>query len=122
MVTTYAGGGSSAQTPAIVDTPAIAPRWIPGTRPQPCSIRTADGHHLTSGRAAVTDPARPDRVCVTDLTHPGALLDAFIGRGEHHFLLVLQSGRMHAVELCRSSWQGPGGRLCCFSVRTGLPD
>lgn len=114
MVIAYAGGGPSIRAAALSDAPAITASPVLSAELQWCAVCTTDGRYLTRGRAAVTDPAQPTRVCVTELTHPGALLDVYIGRGEQRFLLVLEDGLAFAAELCRTSWRGPRGRLCCF--------
>lgn len=120
MVTAAADGGPSARAAAVFDAPAITARPVPSAEPQWCAVCTTDGRHLTRGRAAVTDPAQPTRLCVTDLTHPGTLLDVYIGRGEQRFLLVLENGLAFAAELCRTSWRGSGGRLCCFYLGSAM--
>lgn len=64
----------------------------------------------------MTDPEQPRRVCVSELTHPGALLDAYISRGEQRFLIELECGEVFSAELRRTRWQRAGGRLCCFQI------
>lgn len=87
-----------------------------------CAIQTVDGRLLSRGSATVFDPMQPERICVTDLTRPGDLLDAYIGRGVRRFLLDFDGGPLVVAELVRTSWRQVGGRLCCFLVRTGRPE
>jgi len=51
---------------------------------------------------------------VTELTEPGALLNAYVGKGQRWFVLSLEDGRALSAKLVGTSWQAAGRRLCRF--------
>lgn len=108
-------------TETAADYPAVQGLAAPDRTPRRCAVRTLDGRHLTAALASVTDAARPERVCVTDLETPGALLDAYIGRGMRRFLVAVEGGPALLAELGNMAWRARGGRLCCFSIAPAVP-
>jgi hypothetical protein len=53
---------------------------------------------------------------VTELTEPGALLMAYVGRGIRRFMISLENGSEFDAELFDTSWQSSGRRLCRFAL------
>ena len=48
---------------------------------QRCAVRSRSGDHLTEGRAVLLPRGEAVEARVTELTEPGALLNAYVGKG-----------------------------------------
>lgn len=83
---------------------------------QRCLVRTPDGGYVTEGIAVLIERPSGTEARITELTEPGALLMAYVGRGIRRFSLLLESGEECGAELLGTSWQSSGRRLCRFAL------
>lgn len=83
---------------------------------QRCTIRTTSGRYVTDGIVVLIARPGETEARITELTEPGALLMAFVGRGTQRFIIDLDDGREFESELLGTSWQPPGRRLCRFAL------
>jgi hypothetical protein len=83
---------------------------------QRCTVRTPDGGHITDGIAVLIERPGGREARVTELTEPGALLMAYVGRGVRRFSLEFENGEDHDAELLGTSWQSSGRRVCRFTI------
>jgi hypothetical protein len=86
---------------------------------QRCTVLSQAGAYISDGLAVVIDRGVTAEVRLTELTEPGALLNAHLGRGARRFLLSLEDGRTVGATLMATSWQSPGRRMCRFDVVAG---
>jgi hypothetical protein len=87
---------------------------VPELPVQRCTVLTRAGAYLTDGLTVLIDRAPQIEARVTELTEPGALLNAYLGKGVRSFLLTLEDGRTLHADLTSTSWQSSGRRLCRF--------
>lgn len=81
-----------------------------------CTIRAMNGAYVTDGIAVLIARPGETEARITELTEPGALLMAFVGRGIQQFIIGLDDGREFESELLGTSWHPPGRRLCRFAL------
>jgi hypothetical protein len=81
-----------------------------------CVIRTSDGSYLTAGRTVLIQRDAAIEARVTELTEPGALLNAFVGRRIERYRIVLTDGRCYEALLTGTTWQQAGRRQCRFTL------
>jgi hypothetical protein len=96
--------------------PARASRVRTSTPVQRCTVRTSSGGYVTEGIAVLIERPSGLEARITELTEPGALLMAFVGRGVRRFSLRLEDGSEYEAELAGTSWQSSGRRLCRFAL------
>jgi hypothetical protein len=82
-------------------------------------VLTRAGVYLTDGLTVLLDRAPRVEARVTELTEPGALLNAYLGKGVRDFLLALEDGRTLRADLIATTWQISGRRLCRFLLTNG---
>src|SRR5262245_52361050 len=66
---------------------------------QRCTVLTRAGAYITDGLTVLIDRAPQIEARVTELTEPGALLNAYLGKGVRSYLLALEDGRTLHAEL-----------------------
>ncbi|MGD9894699.1 MAG: hypothetical protein AB7R89_19525 [Dehalococcoidia bacterium] len=85
---------------------------------QRCTIRTSSGRYVSAGIAVLIARSAGTEACVTELTEPGTLLMAFVGRGIRRFNISLEDGRELESDLIGTAWHSSGRRLCRFALTT----
>jgi hypothetical protein len=93
--------------------PLTAPREAAVQR---CTILRRDGAPLTGGIAVLIERDGGAEARVTELTEPGAFLNAHLGKGQRRFLITLEDGRTVTADLVATAWQPTGRRLCRFAI------
>lgn len=86
---------------------------------QRCTIQTSDAGYVTEGIAVRIERPAGTEVRITELTEPGALLMAYVGRGVRRFRLTFGDGAVSEAELIGTTWQSSGRRLCRFMLMAG---
>jgi hypothetical protein len=83
---------------------------------QRCTIWTPDRGYITEGIAVRVERPAGTEVRITELSEPGALLMAYVGRGVRRFRLIFGDGIASEAELISTAWQSSGRRLCRFAL------
>jgi len=99
--------------------PSLSPSTDAERAVQRCTIATRAGAFLSDGRAVLIARAGGSEVRVTEFSHPGALLNAYINRGMRYYTLTFEDGRGVAAELVDTTWERGGRRLCRFLLQSG---
>jgi hypothetical protein len=94
----------------------------PGGGVHRCTVIATNGHRLTDGIAVLIYSERCAEARLTELSEPGALLIAYLGRGVSRYVLALDDGHTIGAELVNMVWQQPGRRLCRFLLDTTASD